>query len=62
MRSTAFYERAISYNRCTNKKNDERRERENEKASERGSCCVCIRGSGEGWASALELRRFIRSF
>ena len=21
-----------------------------------------IRGSGEGWASALELRRFIRSF
>ena len=32
MRSTAFYERAISYNRCTNKKNDERRERENEKA------------------------------
>ena len=44
MRSTAFYERANSYNRCTNKKNDERRERENEKASERGSCCVCIMG------------------
>ena len=40
MRSTAFYERAISYNRCTNKKkNDERRERENEKARKRG-CCV----------------------
>jgi hypothetical protein len=23
---------------------------------------VVLRGSGEGWASALELRRFIRSF
>jgi hypothetical protein len=25
-------------------------------------CAVRVRGSGEGWASALELRRFIRSF